>query len=145
MKKWQHNFCQTDEETKVLKIQPQVEDWKKTLLRLIWIVRLRACHGRTLPPTTHNKSRVVHPIRQIVPKNKKIKQLKFIDKAKQGVYIGVFKCAEFKNGIYFVIRPLLHCVLALFLSKVSSIRQIVVGWIFGNIRPLSMWSDFSRR
>ena len=31
LKKWHHNFCQTDEETKVLKIQPQVEDWKNTL------------------------------------------------------------------------------------------------------------------
>ena len=92
-------------------------------------------HGRTLPPTTHDKSRVVPPIRQITPKNKKSKKLKFIDKAKQGVYIGVFKGAEFKNGLYFVIRPLLHWFLAWFLSEVSSIRQIVVGWIFGNIRP----------
>ena len=52
------------------------------------------------------------PIRQITPKNKKFTKLKFIDEAKQGVYIGVFKGAEFKNGLYFVIRPLLHCVLA---------------------------------
>ena len=72
----------------------------------------RPIHGRILPPTTHDKLRVVPPIRQITPKNKKIKKLKFIDKAKQGVYIGVFKGAEFKNGLYFVIRPLLHCVLA---------------------------------
>mgnify|MGYP001801389247 CR=1 FL=1 len=69
-------------------------------------------HGRILPPTTHDKSRVVLPIRQITQKNKKSKKLKFIDKANQGVYIGVFKGAEFKNGIYFVIRPILHCVLA---------------------------------
>ena len=38
LKKWQHNFCQTDEETKVLKIQPQFEDWKDCK-----IVRLWAC------------------------------------------------------------------------------------------------------
>ena len=69
-------------------------------------------HGRILPPATHDKLRVVPPIRQITPKNKKIKKLKFIDKAKQGVYIGVFKGAEFKNGFYFVIKPILHCVLA---------------------------------
>ena len=56
-------------------------------------------HWRILPPTTHDKSRVVPPIRQIAPKNIKFKKLKFIDKAKQGVYIGVFKGAEFKNGL----------------------------------------------
>ena len=52
------------------------------------------------------------PIRQITPKNKKIEKLKFMDKAKQGVCVGVFKDAEFKNGLYFVIRALLHCGLA---------------------------------
>ena len=35
--------------------------------------------------------------------------LKFIEKAKQGVSIGVFKGAEFKNDRYFVLIPLLHC------------------------------------
>ena len=33
---------------------------------------------------------------------------KFIDKAKQGVYTGVLKGAEFKNGLYFVLRPVFH-------------------------------------
>ena len=42
LRKWHHNFCQTDEETKVLQIQPQVKDCK-TLLNLIWIERLKAC------------------------------------------------------------------------------------------------------
>ena len=32
--------------------------------------------------------------------------------AKQGVYIGVLKGAEFKNGLYFVLRVLLPGVLA---------------------------------
>ena len=32
-------------------------------------------HGRTLPPTTHDKSRAVPPIRQITPKNKKIQKI----------------------------------------------------------------------
>ena len=39
--------------------------------------------------------------------------------------------------IYFVLRSILHCILAWFLSKVSSIGQIVVVWIFWNIRPCS--------
>ena len=38
-------------------------------------------------------------IRQITPKYKKMKNLKFIYKVKQSVYIRVFKGAEFKNGI----------------------------------------------
>ena len=87
--------------------------------------------GRTLPPMTHNKSRVVSPIREISLKNKNSKKIKFIDKVKQGVYTEVFKGAEFKKGLYFMTRPILHCVLAWFLSEVCSIRQIVVGWIRG--------------
>ena len=43
-------------------------------------------------------------IRQIIPKYKKTKNLKFLDKVKQSVDIGVLKGAEFKNGIYFVLR-----------------------------------------
>ena len=39
--------------------------------------------------------RVVPPIRQITPKN--LKEIKLIDKAKQGVYTGVLKGAEFKK------------------------------------------------
>ena len=78
----------------------------------ILCVCVKSEHGRTLLPATHDKSRVVPPIRQITPTNKNSKNIKFIDKAKQGVYIGVFKGAEFKNGLYFVIRPLLHCVFA---------------------------------
>ena len=74
-------------------------------------------------------------IRPISIKYKKIKKLKFTDNVKQSVYIEVFKDAEFKNGIYFVLRSFLHCASAWFLFGVSSIRQIVVGWIFGNIRP----------
>ena len=62
---------------------------------------------------------------QITPKRK------FIYNANQEVYTGIFRSSEFK--IYFVLRPLLHCVLARFLSRVSSVWQIVVGWIFGNI------------
>ena len=79
-------------------------------------------------------------IRQITPKYKKIK---IIDKVEQSVYIGVSKGAEFKNSIYFVLRSLLHCVWAWFLFKVSSIRQIVVGWIFRNIRPWYLVSGTS--
>ena len=79
-------------------------------------------------------------IRQITLKYKKIKNLKFIDKVEQSVYIRVFKSAEFKNGIYFVLGSLIHCVLAWFLSEVSSMRQIVVGWIFRNIPP---WFDIT--
>ena len=44
-----------------------------------------------------------------------------------------FKGAEFGNGNYFVVRPLIHCVLGYFLSEVSSIRLIVMCWLFGNI------------
>ena len=40
-------------------------------------------------------------IRQITPKYKKIKKLKFIGKVKQSIYIGVFKGAELKNGKLF--------------------------------------------
>ena len=47
--------------------------------------------------------------------------------AKQGVYVGVSKGTEFKNGLYFVLRALLHCVLACLLSEVSPIWQKVVG------------------
>ena len=64
---------------------------------------------------------------QITPKRK------FIYNANQGVYTGIFKSSVFK--IYFVLRPLLHCVLAWSLSWVSSVWQMVVGWIFGNICP----------
>ena len=93
---------------------------------------------------THNKSRVVSPIREISLKNKNSKKIKFIDKVKQGVYTEVFKGAEFKKGLYFMTRPILHCVLAWFLSEVCSIRQILVGWPFGNIRPciqISNWPN----
>ena len=38
-----------------------------------------------------------------------IKKLKFIDKAKQGVYKGVFKGTELKMTFYFVLRSLLAC------------------------------------
>ena len=41
----------------------------------------------------------------------------------QSVYIGVFKGAELKNGSYVVLKSLLHCGLAWFLSEVSSIQQ----------------------
>ena len=37
---------------------------------------------------------------------------------------GGFKSAVFRNVIYFVPRPLFHCVLAWFLQEVSSIQQI---------------------
>ena len=50
-------------------------------------------------------------------------------------WAGVFNGAEFKNGHYLVLRPLLHCILARFLSQVSLISQIVAGWIFGNVAP----------
>ena len=57
----------------------------------------------------------------------KIKKLKFTGKAKQGVYNGVFKGVGFKSCLYFVLAPLLHCVLAWHLFEVSTIWQIVVG------------------
>ena len=41
-----------------------------------------------------------------------MKNLKFLEIAKQGLYTGVCKSAEFKKGLYFVLEPLLHCVLA---------------------------------
>ena len=51
------------------------------------------------------------PIRaNLTPKQKKIENLKFIDKVKQSVYIGDFKGAELNNGIHFVLRSLLRCV-----------------------------------
>ena len=43
--------------------------------------------------------------------------------------------AKFKDSIYFVLGSFLHCVLSLFLSGVSSIRQIVAGWIFRDKHP----------
>ena len=49
--------------------------------------------------------------KNIEMKNIEIKKMKFIDKSNQGVYIGVSKSAEFKNGLYSVLRPLLHLVL----------------------------------
>ena len=49
-------------------------------------------------------------IKQITPKNKTIQKIKFIDNVKQRVYIApaVFMDDKFKNGIYFILRPLLH-------------------------------------
>ena len=38
--------------------------------------------------------------------------------------------SELKSGFYFVFRRLRHFVLCWFLTKVSSIREIVVGWIY---------------
>ena len=58
--------------------------------------------------TTHEGLLVASPIRQLTEINKKNEKLK----VKQSVYIGVYKGAEFKNNIYFVLRSLLHCVLA---------------------------------
>ena len=40
------------------------------------------------------------------------KKFKLIQKVKQIVYVGVFKGADFKSGIYFVLRSVIHCVLA---------------------------------
>ena len=50
--------------------------------------------------------------RKLSPKSKKFQKVKAIDKVKQGVYRVVFKGVEFRNGLYFVLRPLLHRVLA---------------------------------
>ena len=50
-----------------------------------------------------------------------------IDMVEQRAYIRVFKGAEFKNGLYSLLRSLLHCVLPGFLPMVSSIQQIVLG------------------
>ena len=49
--------------------------------------------------TSHELSPQSGIFRQITQNIKNIKNLKFIDKIKQRVYIGVFKGAEFKNGI----------------------------------------------
>ena len=48
-------------------------------------------------------------------KIKKFQKFKFIEKANQGVNTRVFKSAEFKNDLCYVLRPLLHCVFALLL------------------------------
>ena len=48
-------------------------------------------------------------------------------KIRQITPIGVFMGAEFKNGLYCVLKPLLHCILAWILYTVSTIRQIVSG------------------
>ena len=65
--------------------------------------------GNILPPTTDDCLRVVIPIVQITQKNK---MFKYKDKAKQRVYTGVLEGAEFRNGLYFVLRPLLGCIFA---------------------------------
>ena len=64
------------------------------------------------------------PVIQITPKNKTIEN----HKVKQGVclYRGL-EGAETKNGLYFVLRPLIHCVLAWFLFEGISTRQKVIG------------------
>ena len=49
--------------------------------------------------------------------------------------MGVFKGAEFKNGINSGLRPFFHWVLSWFFYGVSLIWQMVVGWIFRNIHP----------
>ena len=45
------------------------------------------------------------------------KKFKSIDMVKQKVVIGVFRHAESKSGLYFVLTLLLHRFLATFLSK----------------------------
>ena len=52
-----------------------------------------------------------------------------------GTELKIFMGAELTNGLYLVLRPLFHCVLAWFLYNACPVRQIVVGWIFGNNRP----------
>ena len=63
---------------------------------------------------------------QITPKNKIFKKLKFIGKAKQRVYIVVFKGAEFKLA-FLGLRSLFQSVLAWFAYEGTPIWQIVVG------------------
>ena len=68
--------------------------------------------------TTHNRQLVAScppPSQKL--KNKK--NSKFIDNARQGVFTGVLKGAESKNGLYLVLRPLLHSVFAWFLLEVG--------------------------
>ena len=48
---------------------------------------------------------------------KKLRKFKSIDMVKQKVVIGVFKHAESKSGLYFVLTLLLHRFLATFGSK----------------------------
>ena len=78
--------------------------------------------------TSRKLSSQLGVIWQITPKYKK--KLKFIDMVKQRAYIRVFKGFEFKKCLYSLLRSLLHCVLPGFLPMVSSIQQIVLGWIF---------------
>ena len=59
-----------------------------------------------------------------------------MDKAKQVVYIGVFKGAEFKNGLYFELRPLLHCVLTFFVGGKLNLANIG-GLNFPKYTPLT--------
>ena len=70
-----------------------------------------------------DRGRSCPPIRQIALENKKFKVLKsglkFIGKAKQGIYTGIFKGAELKNSLQFLLRTLAHSALACFLFEVS--------------------------
>ena len=77
------------------------------------------------------------------PKNKE--NFKSIDMAKQNVVIGVFRYAESKYGLYFVLALLLHRVLITFYPKHMMFLPVFcktpIFWgklgsqIFRNIRP----------
>ena len=73
------------------------------------------------------------------------KKFKSIDMVKQKVVIGVFRHAESKSGLYFVLTLFLHRFLATFWSKHMTVlpvfRKTTTFWvklgsqIFQNIRP----------
>ena len=95
---------------------------------------LRPSQERILPTTTDNESRFVLQLSNQLRKIKQDKRIKFIDKAKKGVYTGVYQEATLKINFYFVLRSLIHFILALFCTKKAR-SQIVVGWTFWNIPP----------
>ena len=64
----------------------------------------------------HPRLATIHELSPNYADNSKINELKFIDKAQQVVYIG-FSWVLRSNMAYFVLQPLLHCVLIRFLSK----------------------------
>ena len=77
---------------------------------------------------------------KITPKNEKVfKKLKFVVNAKQGVHIWIFKGAESKKWHLFCAKTTHSLCFGLVLSEVSSIPQIVVGRIPGNIHHCMVW------
>ena len=61
-----------------------------------------------------------------------------MDEAKQGVYMGVSKGADFKNGLYFVLRVLLPLCFGMILVQGKPNLAISSGLNFRKYTPLRL-------